>query len=273
MIIQTKKTAYLPLSSIKRLPIAFQPTFYSKVVDLAKDVNEPMLVDSVAVLADQVAELNQIVEAPKGVDSRLVEDAVKRVQQFWVSTRYLLKGYKRSNNQQEAAMATKALDLLEHLPTKVLRTNASELLNALVNNFDAAWKPADLTGTFLEDWRAQLAVVANDYAQVYQNRVDNGASHSCFTEKKCDVFQLFEFFYMNLYVCVGVTGDLALMQLQAQINELVIIYTTIAKSRATRIANRNHSEEESNSEETSSTTADETAETAEATTPANEDAA
>lgn len=70
MLIQTKKTAYLPLGSIRRLPIAFQPTFYSKVVDLVKGVNEPMLTDSSVILADKVAELNHIVESPKSDDSK-----------------------------------------------------------------------------------------------------------------------------------------------------------------------------------------------------------
>lgn len=273
MLIQTKKTAYLPLGSIRRLPIAFQPTFYSKVVDLVKGVNEPMLTDSSVILADKVAELNHIVESPKSDDSKLVDEAVTRVQQFWSSTRHLLKGYSNSINTQEATMARKALDILERLPNKVLRTNASEMLTTLIDNFDAAWKPADLTGTFLETWRPQLATVANDYARVYQNRVDNGAAHNCFTEKKSDVFQTFEFFYMNLYVCVGLTGDLSLMELQSKINELIMIYTSISKSRATRIANQKQMVEDSNSGDSSTTTADETAETVEATKTADEEAA
>ena len=138
MLIQAKKSAFLPLGSIKRLPRAFQPTFYSKVVELAKGTNEQMLSDSITILADQVAELNQIVGAPRGADNKLVDDAVRRVQLFWSSTRHLLKGYSNSTNPQEATMARKALDLFERIPGKVMRTNATELLTALVNAIDAA---------------------------------------------------------------------------------------------------------------------------------------
>lgn len=141
---------------------------------------------------------------------------------------------------------------MDRIPGKVMRTNASEMLTALMNNIDGAWKPADLTGTFMEGLRAQLTAVANDYQQVYQNRVDYGATHNCFTEKKDEVFATFEFFYMNLYVCVGLTGDVALAELQSKINELIMIYTTISKSRTTRMANQ---KVESNGSEDSSTTA------------------
>ncbi len=253
MLIIPKKSALLPLGSIRRLPRKFQPTFYNKVVELAKGTNEQMLSDSLAVLADQVAELNHIVGAPKGVDSKLVDDALTRVQQFWVGTRYMLKGYKRCSNPQEATLATKTLDMMDSLPHRVLRTNASELLTTLLNNIDAAWKPADLTGTFMEGLKTQLTALASDYLKVYQDRVDNGAAHQCFSEKKGDVFSAFDFFYMNLHVCVGMTGDLTLMQLQSKINELIMIYSTISKSRATRIANQNHAAESNNSEESTTT--------------------
>lgn len=253
MLVIPKKSALLPLGSIRRLPKAFMPTFYSKVVDLAKGTNEQMLTDSVAVLADKVAEFNRVVEAPQSNYGKVVGDAVADVQRFWSSTRYLLKGYSNSKNPQEATMARKALDLFERIPGKVMRTNAAELLNALVTAFDAAWKPADLTGTFLESWRLQLSDVANDYLWLYQDRVDNGAAHLCFTEMKDDVFDTFEFFYLSLYVCIGMTGDLALIQLQSQINELIMIYSTISKSRATRIANQNQAVEDNNPDDSAAT--------------------
>mgnify|MGYP003291549225 CR=1 FL=1 len=133
-------------------------------------------------------------------------------------------------------------------------------------------RPADLTGSFLEGWRTQLTNVANDYFRVYQDRVDNGAAHQCFSEKKESVFDTFDFFYKNLYVCVGLTGDLSLTQLQSKINELIMIYTTISKSRATRIANQKQMAEDNNLED-SSTTADETSETTTEPTNGAEEAA
>lgn len=253
MLVIPKKSALLPLGSIRRLPKAFMPTFYSKVVDLAKGTNEEMLTDSVAVLADKVAEFNRVVAAPQSNYGKVVGEAVADVQRFWSSTRYLLKGYSNSKNPQEATMARKALDLFERISGKVMRTNAAELLNALVDAFDAAWKPADLTGTFLENWRTQLTNVANDYLSIYQGRVDNGAKHMCFSEMKDDVFEAFDFFYMNLHVCVGITGDLSLMELQSKINELIMIYSTIEKSRATRIANQNQAVEDNNSDDSAAT--------------------
>lgn len=269
MSTQLKKSALLPLSNIKKLPKAFLPTFYTKVVELAKGTNEQMLSDTIAVFADKVAEFNHIVEAPRSNYGKVVKDALVDVQRFWSSTRYLLKGYSNSKNPQEATLARKALDLFQRIPNKVLRTNAAECLNALVDAFDAAWKPADLTGTFLENWRTQLTNVANDYLSIYQGRVDNGAKHMCFTEMKDDVFEAFDFFYMNLHVCVGITGDLSLMELQSKINELIMIYSTIEKSRATRIANQNHADESNNSDD--STNDDSTNEPMESNTTSESD--
>lgn len=249
MIPVSKQTAMMPLGAIRKLPIAFQPTFYSKVADLAQGVNEQMLSDSAAMFMDQVAELNKIVASGRSTDSKVVEDALLRVQRFWTSTHYLLKGYTRSTNPQEATMAKKALDLFKRIQGRMLRTNAYEMLMTLINNIDNAWTPTELSGTFLETWKAQLVSVANDYLQVYQNRVDKGATHICFTEKKLDVFETFRFFYLNLHVAIGLTGDLSLSQLQADINELIMIYTTISKSRATRKANQRVEEEHDNIEE------------------------
>ena len=238
MLILQKKSALMPLGTIRKLPIAFQPTFYSKVVECTKGVGEPMLNDSIAVLADQVAVLNQIVASGRSSDGKTVENALLYVQKFWTSLHFVLKGYQRSTSQKDAVLATKALELYKNVQGRMLRTNALDQLTAFINNIDNAWKPEELAGTFLETWRAQLVAVANDYRQVYETRVDNGASHICFSEKKVEVFEAFHFFYLNLYVVVGLTGDLALSKVQSEINELIMIYTTIAKSRATRIANQ-----------------------------------
>ncbi|MCQ2349867.1 MAG: hypothetical protein MJZ98_05235 [Paludibacteraceae bacterium] len=244
-----KKASLLPLGFVKHMPIKFQQSFYSHVSDLVANIQNEELVDSAAVFGDLVHEVLNQVNASAVSDAQEMYDLFTRAERFWQGTRHLFKGYRHSINTADAKLAEKALDMFQRMNCpRLLLSNAGAKLAALSNNINTAWKPTDLTGTFLETWAAQLATLAGDYSTALQKHIERGAQHVCYTERKMDLYEAFEFLYLNIYTFVGNTGDVQIAQVFADINDLIAWYTATAKAHATRVKNANANENENGNE-------------------------
>lgn len=238
-----KKATLLPLGFVKHMPIKFQQSFYQHVADITSAVEDEQLADSVAVFRDLVNEVLDSVHRSAINTSQEMYDLYDQADHFWQGTRHLFKAYRHSTNAKDATLANKALDMFQRMNCKrLLLSNAGAKLAALASNISAAWKPTDLTGTFLEGWVTQLNALATNYADALQKHVERGAQHVCFTERKMDLYSAFEFLYLNFYTYMGNTGDLAIAQVFSDINDLIAWYTATAKAHATRVKNANENE-------------------------------
>lgn len=235
-----KKAVLLPLGFVKHMPIKFQQSFYQHVADITAVVEDEQLADPVAVFRDLVTEVLDSVHRSAINTSEEMYDLYDQADHFWQGTRHLFKAYRHSTNAKDATLANKALDMFQRMNCKrLLLSNAGAKLAALASNISAAWKPTDLTGTFLEGWVTQLNALATNYADALQKHVERGAQHVCFTERKMDLYESFEFLYLNFYTHMGNTGDLAIAQVFSDINDLIAWYTATAKAHATRVKNAN----------------------------------
>lgn len=244
-----KKAVLLPLGFVKHMPVKFQQSFYSHVSDITETIEDEALVDDVALFRDLVAEVLNQVNSQAISDAQEMYDLYTRAERFWQGTRHLFKGYRHSTDTKEATLATKALDIFQRMECKrLLLSNAGAKLNALATNIANAWKPAEITGTFLENWKTQLTNLANEYATALQQHVERGASHVCYTERKMDLYDAFEFLYLHLYTQMGCTGDLLLAKLFSDINDLIAWYTATAKAHATRVKNANANDNDNDNE-------------------------
>lgn len=244
-----KKAVLLPLGFVKHMPIKFQQSFYQHVADITAVVEDEQLADPVAVFRDLVTEVLDSVHRSAINTSEEMYDLYDQADHFWQGTRHLFKAYRHSTNAKDATLANKALDMFQRMNCKrLLLSNAGAKLAALASNISAAWKPTDLTGTFLEGWVTQLNALATNYADALQKHVERGAQHVCFTERKMDLYESFEFLYLNFYTYMGNTGDLAIAQVFSDINDLIAWYTATAKAHATRVKNANENGNENGNE-------------------------
>lgn len=245
-----KKATLLPLGFVKHMPVKFQQSFYQHVADTVAAVEDEQIVDSVVVFRDRVSEVLDSVHRSALNTSQEMYDLYDTADHFWQGTRHLFKAYRHSTNGTDAKLATKALDMFQRMNCpRLLLSNAGAKLAALASNINAAWNTAALTGTFLENWVTQLNTLASDYATALQKHIERGAQHTCFTEHKMELYEAFEFLYLNLYTYVGNTGDLAMMQVFSDVNDLIAWYTATAKAHSTRVRNANASGDEAMGDE------------------------
>lgn len=235
-----KRTKMLPLSYIKYLPMAYSPSFFEKASEILKDIEDENIVDSIAVFRDQTQEFLSSLEK---MSQTVAEEVIKefaRIQSLWRGVKHLFKAYATSYDASEATLGRKSLGIYHRLEEEPMRrTNAAVLMQNLVNGINRAWTPAQLTGTFLEKWVIAMTSAANDYAVIYQDRVERAVGRTFFTDYRERTYEAFEFAYLCLYTFMGNSGDLAASQAFSELNDLIATYTAISKARSTRIANKN----------------------------------
>lgn len=259
-ILTQKRTKVLPLSYIKYLPMAYSPSFFEKASEILKDIEEEGIVDSIAAFRDQTQEFLSSLEK---MSQTVADDVIKefgRIQSLWRGVKHLFKAYATSYNANEATLGKKALGIYQRLEQEPMRrTNAAVLMQNLVNGINRAWTPSQLTGSFLESWVTAMTSAANDYAAIYQDRVERAVGRSFFTDYRERTYEAFEFAYLSLYTFMGNSGDLAATQMFSELNDLIATYTAISKGRSTRIANKNAESNASATTTTTTTTTDEAA--------------
>lgn len=239
-ITNRKRMELRRLGYIKRLPMAFAPTFYQKVSELLAGVETEELVDSIAVFSDITTEMVNAVNATMPYDA--TEEAYReylRCRAFYRATGSLFYAYSKSPVEAENVLGRKALALWNKVKDEpARRTNVAALMMSLADNISRAWTAQELTGTFLEGWKSSLTTCATRYAGLYQRRVEAAAERTFFTDYVENAFEAFQFLYYNIYTYVGNTGDVQIAEAFAEINDLIDTYTAIYKGRMTRIANR-----------------------------------
>lgn len=239
MIKNSQKATRLPLGYVKHMPMKFLPTFYAHVCDIVGDIEDEAIVDSIVTFKDQVSETIQSLNYDSKAVTRELNDMCKRANKFWVNTRLMFRAFQVSTDPTEATLAKKALSLLNNVEKgTLLVSNAGKRIDALVAAIDAAWTKAELQPTFLGKWRDQLNTLATDYGQMMDRHVKDGANHVCFSESRGNLFDSFEFLYLNLYTYMGNTGDLNIAQKFSELNDLINWYTTTAKAHKTRMKNK-----------------------------------
>lgn len=235
-----KRTKVLPLSYIKYLPMAYAPSFYEKAAEVLQAVEDETIVDSIVVFKDLTQEfLTSMETATQKVAAEVIVE-FDRISSLWRGVKHLFKAYATSYDAHEATLGKKALGLYQAIESEPMRrTNAAVLMQNLVSNISRAWNTSELTGTFLESWKTAMTSAATAYAAIYQNRLERAVGRTFFTDQRDKTYEAFEFAYFSLYTFAGNTGDLAASKVFAELNDLVVTYTAIAKARSTRIANKN----------------------------------
>lgn len=230
----------LSLGVVKRLQKPYVATFYQKVVDLVSGIEAEDLVDSVSVFVDTVSEFTNSLRGDIEAEPKEVEDAFHQLELMWSGTHRIFQGFARSNDPAEALMATKALALLKRYRLEPLkRTNVVEQFTSLTSSITSAWTSTELDKSFLQLWSDRLITSANNFASLYQRRVQRTTTHVSVSQYSGRLFDQFYFLFYDLYVYVGKTGDVAVSEIFECIKELIDIYGRIHKAHATRVANRN----------------------------------
>lgn len=202
------------------------------------------MADVIAVFTDNVTEMNAYIDECNQPNTKEYLAEYKNASRLWTGSRFFFKAYVRSDNEAEAAMALKCLDIYRKIAdTHFKRTNAADQLQHLVTSIKNAWTTAEIQGTFLEDWLPKVTQKSNAIAQAYANHRRHIESRVPYHELGCRVFEAFHALYYTTYAQMINTGDLELMQLFADINDLIQAYNTIIKGHQTRAYNKNHETE------------------------------
>ncbi|MDO4190971.1 MAG: hypothetical protein Q4D14_04730 [Bacteroidales bacterium] len=240
-ISSVKRTKVLPLSYVKNLPMVFAPTFYEKATSVLSACGEASLANFIANFDMQaqafLADMEKLAVSP----SEEVVSEFQRIQRLWRGVKKLFRAYSSSYNANEAVLAQKALALYEKCDSQSTfkRTNASAMVYNLVNSISDSWSTAELQGSFLQAWQTDLTTAANNYANIYQRRIESASQRAFFIDRRDQVFRAFEIAYLGLYAFALDTSDQGALDIFAELNELIVTYTSVSKARRTRISNRN----------------------------------
>lgn len=239
-----RKADILPLSYIERSSVEYYSTFYTKVVDLCSVIGNEAMADVIAVFTDNVTEMNAYIDECNQPNTKEYLAEYENARRLWTGSRFFFKAYVRSDNEAEATMALKCLDIYRRIAdTRFKRTNAADHLQHLVTSIKNAWSTAEIQGTFLEDWLPKVTQKSNAIAQAYATHRGHIESRVPYHELGGRVFEAFRALYYTLYAQMINTGDLELSKLFESINDLIQAYNTIIKGHQTRVYNKNHEEE------------------------------
>lgn len=239
--INKKNLAIMPLGYVKRLPVEFAPVFYNHVVDQLVDVDNPMLNNLVLAFRNETNSLNQLLMDEVIYKDSSVLDMFHQAEKVWQGVRYAIQSFCHCGEESVEQMAVRALEINgNHRVERLRRLDAAEQLNAFVAEIEDCFTPEELAESFLAYWINRLKTVSSEYTNLFQQRLERNAQRVYFTHQREVVHDKFNLLYLSIYVMVKESGDETLASLLANLNELIGIYTTIAKARKTRIYNQNH---------------------------------
>lgn len=230
-----------PLGYIKRLPISYAPNFYRKVSDLLVDINNPIVEGYAASFREEVRVMNEMLIAFPPISHEELVALYRRTEKMWKSFRQVMIGYTLHRDEAVASMARRALTIYDNIrKEKMLRTNAAELLNRFVIDVEDIFTSDELQSSFLGEWVDLLSTTADEYSAAFLQCVDWQSHREFFTNARRRIHRRFEMLYFSLFVASAEDNDEALTVLFGNINELLAIFTQIAKSHATRLYNLGH---------------------------------